>query len=100
MSKKVAKKKKLKLIKTRLFAALFSVMFIVSLFMGIKAFAETNPFSLTNATIEEKSDTVTGSIQSFDNDKVNNNITFHKLNDYVTYKLVIKNNNNDINISN
>ena len=98
MNKKVVKKKKLKLIKARLLTAIFSVMFIVSLFMGINALAETNPFRLTNATIEEKSATTTGSIQSFDNDKVNNNITFHKLNDYVTYKLVIKNNNNDITI--
>ena len=91
MARKVVKKKT-KLIKLRLFTVLFSIMYIISLFMGVKAFAETNPFKLNDASIEEKSENVTGSITGFDNDKVNNDITFHKLNDYVTYKLVIKSN--------
>ncbi len=91
--------KKKKIIKTRLFTLFFSVMFIISLFMGLNALAETNPFRLTNVTIEEKSDTVTGTIENLDIDKLESDITFHKLNDYVKYKITLKSNiNKDITI--
>ena len=94
MSKKVVKKKKSKLIKTRLFTVLFAVMFIVSLFTGIKAFAETGPFKLNSATISDKATGVTGSISSFNDSEVINDITFHKLDDYATFKFELKSNLN------
>ena len=94
MSKKVVKKKKSKLIKTRLFTVLFAVMFIVSLFTGIKAFAETGPFKLNSATISDKASGVTGSISSFNDSEVINDVTFHKLNDYATFKFELKSNLN------
>lgn len=94
MSKKVVKKKKSKLIKTRLFTVLFAVMFIVSLFTGIKAFAETGPFKLNSATISDKASGVTGSISSFNDSEVINDITFHKLDDYATFNFELKSNLN------
>jgi len=94
MSKKVVKKKKSKLIKTRLFTVLFAVMFIVSLFTGIKAFAETGPFKLNSATISDKASGVTGSISSFNDSEVINDVTFHKLDDYATFKFELKSNLN------
>lgn len=89
MAKTVVKRK---LNKSKLFTVLFAVLFVVSLFMSINAFAETTAFKITSATLSDKSDGVTGTITSFTDDKVINNIEFHKLNDSVTYKMVIKSN--------
>ncbi|MBR4830942.1 MAG: InlB B-repeat-containing protein [Bacilli bacterium] len=89
MAKTVVKRK---LNKSKLFTVLFAVLFVVSLFMSINAFAETSAFKITGATLSDKSDGVTGTITNFTDDKVINNIEFHKLNDSVTYKLVIKSN--------
>jgi uncharacterized repeat protein (TIGR02543 family) len=90
--RKVGRKKKSRIIKTRLFTMLFALLFVVSLFTSFKAAAETKPFSLSSATISDKSSGVTGSISSFTDEEVINDITFHKLNDYATFKLVIKSN--------
>lgn len=84
--------KKNKIIYTRLFTLIFGILFITSLFMCSNAFAEAKPFELKDATISDKSGTVTGDITSFNSDEIKNDITFHKLNDSVTYKLVIKSN--------
>ena len=98
MEKEVIKKES-KFIKTRIFTMLFALLFAVSLFMSIIALAETKPFKLDTVTISDKSEGVTGSISSFNDDEIINDITFHKLNDYVTFNLGIKSNlSNEITI--
>ena len=85
-------RKRIRLRITRLFSIIFAIMLVVSLFTGISVLAEQNAFKLDTATITDKSDTVTGDINKVSNDKVKDNVTFHRVNDDVTYKLVIKNN--------
>ncbi|MBR3049103.1 MAG: InlB B-repeat-containing protein [Bacilli bacterium] len=70
---------------------LFFVMAIVSSFACINTNAENKVFKITDVTLDEKSDDVTGGISGFDGDQINNNITFHKVNGYVVYKITIKN---------
>lgn len=74
---------------------LFLFVFIISLFSSINAFADNTDFKIEDAIILEKSELVDGNISSFDNDTIINDVTFHKLDDYVTYKIVIKNKTND-----
>ena len=77
----------------------FFVIAIVSSFACINTNAENKAFKITNVTLEEKSDDVTGDISGFDGEDIKNNITFHKVNGYVIYKITIKNTNTkDINI--
>ena len=85
-------KKKYKVNMTRLFSLVFGVLFVVSLFMGINALAETSAFKLMDVTIKEKTATTTGEITNISSDEVKDTVTFHQLNDYVTYKMTIKNN--------
>lgn len=80
-----------KFVKTRLFTLLFTITLIVSFFMGINAFAETNVFKISNATITDKSTTVSGSITDVESDEVENNFIFHQVGDYVVYKITLKN---------
>ena len=54
--------------------------------------ADLKPFTLRNASIIEKSESVNGTITNNTDSIIDNDIVFHKLNDYVTYKLVITNN--------
>ena len=66
-------------------------VFMFSLF-GIKnAFATEPTFVLENAVINDKSDKVEASIISFNNNELNTNVTFHKVDDFVSYILTIKN---------
>ena len=71
---------------------LFSILFVVSLFSSIVSFAQTLPFNINNAEILEKSPNTVGNIEKINKDEIVNNITFHKVNDYVVYKLNIKSN--------
>ena len=89
---KVVSEKKSKFIETKLITMVFSLLFVVSLFMCINTFAGSKPFSLKLVTILDKSEGVTGNISSFNDDEIINDITFHKLNDSVTFKLGIKSN--------
>ena len=94
---KVETKRKLKI--TRLFSIIFSIMLVVSLFASISVLANENDLKLDEATITEKSDTVSGEITSVSNDKIKDDVTFHRVNDDITYKLVVKNNlSEEINI--
>ena len=83
---------KRKLILSRAFLLVFMIMFVVSLCTSMYVLADTLPFNVVNAEISDKSETTTGTITSFSNDEIINNITFHKVNDYVVYKLNIKSN--------
>ena len=85
-------KKVNKNITLKVFSLIFMLMFVVSLFTSTKVLAEELPFSIKEATITEKSSDATGTITNFNNNEVSSNIKFHKLNDYVTYKLVINSN--------
>jgi len=71
------KKKKIHLNKLLIIRSIFVLIFIVSLFSTINAFANTNPFKIIDAVISDKSEGVTG-------DKVKDNIKFYKLDDNVT----------------
>ena len=85
-------KSKRKIAKNRLFLLAFLCMFIISLFSCLKVFADNKDFKIKEATISDKSELVTGSITGIDGENITNDITFHKLDDYVVYKIVIKNN--------
>ena len=85
---------KRKLILSRAFLLLFVIMFVVSLCASLYSQAEALPFNIKNATIIDKSEDATGTITRFSNDEIESNIVFHKLNDYVVYKLDIKSNLN------
>lgn len=83
---------KRKLILSRAFLLVFMIMFVVSLCTSMYVLADTLPFNVVNAEISDKSENTTGTITNFSNDEIINNITFHKVNDYVVYKLNIKSN--------
>ena len=68
---------------------LFFVVAIISSFACFNVKAENKAFKVTGASLEEKSDDVTGDISGFDGENINNNITFHKVNGYVVYKITI-----------
>lgn len=79
----------------KLLIIFFIFTFVFSV-IGIKnVLAEEPLFKLINATIENKSDGVLASITSFDDNELNTDVTFHKVNDYVDYKLTIKNTSSD-----
>ena len=89
--KKVLKKKR-KLNYTRVFSLVFVLIFIISLFNSFNVFALDIPFKLDNVTISEKSDGIEGNVLEYKDGEIKSNIVFHKLNDYVNYKLSLKNN--------
>ena len=92
-------KEKKSVIINRLFIFLFTAMFIASLCLTINAVAEITGLKFETATIKEKSNNVDASI-SVNNGEIENNVTFHKLNDYVIYNVVLKNNSDkDITIT-
>ena len=70
---------------------------VISVFSFLKVgsvLAGEKVFKLTNAEIEEKSSTVDATIDSFDDAFVNSKAVFHKLDDYIIYKITIKNTSN------
>ena len=92
-------KRKFKRNNINIFTVFFAILFVISLFFSISTFAEVSPFKIESATIVEESNDVLGDITDFNDEEILNNIVFHKLNDSVTYKLVIKNNkDNEITI--
>ena len=94
------KKRKTSLNKLLIIRSIFVLIFIVSLFSTINAFANTNPFKIIDAVISDKSDGVIGDIEDFNSSEVTDNIKFYKLDDSVTYKLKLKNTrDNEITIS-
>ncbi len=74
---------------SRLLVAFFAVIFIFSLFTTITS-ANTKPFKINDVSIIEKSGGVSGDISSFSDNEIQNTIVFHKLGDYVIYKLNIQ----------
>ena len=79
--------------KTKSLVFFFLCSFLVSLiFCGYSAFASAEKFKVTDVEIIDKSDNVLHSIDDFNDEEVIDNITFYKLNQYITYKIKIKNN--------
>ena len=79
--------------KTKSLVIFFLCSFLVSLiFCGYSAFASAEKFKVTDVEIIDKSDNVLHSIDDFNDEEVIDNITFYKLNQYITYKIKIKNN--------
>ena len=70
-------------------------VFLFSLFGFTNTLASNDTFKLVDAIIMEKDDDVDATISSFDDDDINTNMTFYKLNSSVSFKLSIKNNSND-----
>ena len=70
----------------------FILTFIFSIISVNRALAKVDIFKLDNISISDKSDDVEAKIDSFDKSNVKTDITYHKINDYVVYKLTIKNN--------
>ena len=69
----------------------FLIMFVVSVFSIDTALAAGKIFSLTNAEVKEKTETTVVNKFSFKNETINSDIAFHKVGDYITYELIIKN---------
>ena len=87
-------KKVRKIRKLRVMQVLFTIMLIVSFFMSLNVFAETKAFNIGSAVIKERTSTASGDIESVSSNEVENNVVFHKLGDYVVYKINIKSNLN------
>ena len=86
-------KNKKQLLYIRLFSFVFIILALISIYsVEIVLAFEKNTFTLNEVILEDKSDGVTGSITNYNDNEINNDIVFHKLNDYVTYKLIIQNN--------
>ncbi len=83
--------KKNKLNTYRILLIVFSIIFIVSLFINISVFAEPVAIKLNDAIITDKDDSITGNITSVSSDRLNDDVTFHRVNGDITYKLVVKN---------
>ncbi len=79
----------------RVFKKLFLVLMIISLLLSIfnvgKILAAEPTFKLSNVKIEDKSSGVETYIESYTDNKLVTDTTFHKLDDYVKYKLTIEN---------
>lgn len=67
------------------------ICILVSIFNIGKVLANQPKFILSDACIVDESDGIESTITSFNSDSLNTNTTFHKLNDYVQFKLTIKN---------
>ena len=81
--------KKAKSLKLLMFLTL--ILFVFSLSKVGSSLATTEAFSLTNAEIVSKSDSVIVNSFNVSDTTIVNNIEFHKVGDSVTYKLTIKN---------
>ena len=77
---------------------LFLILLVISLLLSVfhvgKILAAEPTFKLSNAVIDSKSSGVEAVIESFTDNKLITDTTFHKLNDYVKYVLTIKNTSN------
>ena len=78
-------------VKKLVFAICFTVLLFFSIFNIGKVLANNTKFELVNITIDDKSSTTDASIVDYDNDTAKVNVVFHKLNDYVVYRLLVKN---------
>ena len=90
MIKKRTHSKKVSNIKILMLLTL--IVFVFSLCKIGDSLASTENFTLSNAEVSSKSDSVEVNSFSTSGNTIANNVTFHKVGDYVTYKLTITNN--------
>ena len=70
----------------------FTALIVAATVFGLsRSFADAAPFEITNVVVSQKSDTTTGGVTGFEGNRINNNVTFHKVGDSVTYRVTIKN---------
>lgn len=75
---------------------LFGLLLIFSLFSTINVLAEEVIFQITNISVKEKSSGVTVNDVSLSSGRLNNDIVFTDVNDYIKYNVTIKNNSSDV----
>ena len=68
------------------------VILLFSLIGTFRVYATGNTFTITNVEIAEKSETINVKELSFEKTEISSNIIYHKVGDYVKYKITIKNN--------
>lgn len=70
------------------------IMFIVILLLSVfeNVYADEDIFSITNVEVTEKSETIEIEKTNFEKTTINSDVIFHKIGDYVKYKITIKNN--------
>ena len=73
----------------------FISILLLTLIGSLNTYAAENIFSLVNVEIVEKSETVEVEKLGYEKDKINANIIYHKVGDYVKYKITIQNNKNE-----
>ena len=72
-------------------AIIFAASFAISLVPSIRAIAEGAIFKIKSAEITQLSSGVDGAISSHDDSTIVSDVTFHKLGDTATYKVVLQN---------
>ena len=72
-------------------ACCFALIACACIFGLYKTFADSAPFMIDGVEITQKSDTTSGDVSGIDGNRINNDITFRKVGDSVTYKIKIKN---------
>ncbi|MBR3898186.1 MAG: InlB B-repeat-containing protein [Bacilli bacterium] len=81
--------------KRHFFKHIISIILIICICISIfgigKGLAEEPPLILTNALIDGKSDDVEATILDFKENNLKTDVTYHKVNGYVNFKLTIKN---------
>lgn len=65
---------------------------LLSLIGVFRVYATGDTFAITNAEVSEKSETIDVKELSFEKTEVNSNIIYHKVGDYVKYKITVQNN--------
>ena len=65
---------------------------LFSLIGVFRVYATGDTFIITNAEVSEKSNTIDVKELSFEKTEVNSNIIYHKVGDYVKYKITVQNN--------
>ena len=75
---------------------LFGLLLIFSLFSTINVLAEEVIFQITNISVKEKSSGVTVNDVSISNGRLNNDIVFTDVDDYIKYNVTIKNTSSDV----
>ena len=76
----------------RYFKLLFQIMLVVTIFFTGSRVLAANEVEVTNIELYQKSDDVEVNSTTYSDSVLNTNPILHNLNDYVTYKITIKNN--------
>ena len=73
---------------------IYVVFFLMLLFTNTKAYALD--IKIEDVSITDKSSTVTTNTINYTDNEISSNVSFNKVNDYVTYEIKIKNNENKL----